>query len=129
MKKLLKSFVGKNLKISLDKNTKLMVYVGKSTKPIIFCAGDKGIEIIIDNRIAGVMITPYQGVKCIEASYTKNKYREYLWFKLGRNRFLTATYLNDEIGKELGIAYMPDESDLENDKSDFLKKCTGRGLL
>ncbi|MFH1503288.1 MAG: hypothetical protein ABIE36_01370 [Candidatus Diapherotrites archaeon] len=120
----LKDLIGKKVILGFgNTNERLVLLSGNNGGT--FYASNRGIEITEREKIT-TEITPTGGVVCEEVGYIKNSS---LFFKLGRNRFLTATYYNDDKGINLRVAYSPDEQDLEYQTSEFLNKCEGRGLI
>ena len=120
----LKELIGKRVILGFGSTNERLVLLSDNDA-ITFYASDKGIEIAEREEII-TEITPTGGVICEEAHYNKNFY---LFFKLGRNRFLAAMYYNDDKGINLSVSYSPDEQDLEYETSKFLNKCEGRSIL
>lgn len=120
----LKELIGKKVILGFGSTNERLVLLSDNDG-VTFYASDKSIEIAEREEIT-TEITPTGGVTCEEVDYNK---KFYLFFKLGRNRFLAAMYYNDDKGINLNISYLPDEQDLEYGTSEFLNKCEGRGIL
>ena len=79
-----------------------------------FFAGNKGMETAEPEPIT-LGISPPE-VLCEEAGFSQEL--KLLFLKLGRNRFLSATYVAEGA---LHVGYLPDEADIEFGTSAFMK--------
>ena len=111
---------GKEIVIGFGNNNGRIVvkyYAGGIT----FVAGDSGIVIAPQESIT-TQITP-DSVMCDSFFFL---HKRIVGFQLGRNRFLSASYM----GKgDLHVCYLPDEADLEYGRSEFMNRCANRGLM
>jgi hypothetical protein len=83
---------------------------------ITFYAGKQSIETAEKEPIT-VKISP-PGVVCEEIGFVKPKdLTTILFFRLGRHRFLSASYMGEG---DLHIVYLPDEDDIVLGRSEFM---------
>ena len=124
----------KIIRQSLEKiiGKKIIIGFGRDNKRLAILNGREGFtlyasegKIKIDKKEEiTTAITPRYGVKCLEAgSFLGN---EIILFKLGQHRQLSASYIGEN---ELKVTYLPDEKELENNESEFMNKCSYRGLI
>ncbi len=107
----IEELVGKEVTIGISEPHRLVIHY--DGKEITLFASEKGIEIG-DNEDITTLITPGQ-VVCEEAFL---KPTAFAFFKLGRNRLLTASYLGKD---DLRIVYLPDEYELDGAQSEFME--------
>lgn len=119
-KELKEMLIGKEITAGFTNNRKSVV-VYTDNYSLLFCSGQNGLEMGIPKRM-GIKITP-ERVRCDSIGLIQDRY---LILKLGSNRGLALSYLGKN---NLSVIYSPDEADLEYNRSEFMQKCEGRGLL
>lgn len=116
----LENLVGRKVTIGFGKdNNRIVIIYGKGGVTVY--SSSKGLKFEEKENIK-ILITPRE-VECKEAKLIKNKM---IFLKLGQHRFLSASYIKKN---NLHVVYLPDESDLEYGRSQFMNKCYGKGLM
>jgi len=119
----LKDIIGEEVIIGFGSNNeRLVLLCGKEGMTLY--TSNKGIEVGENEKITTKIIP--LGIKCERYLVIKNLR---LSLQLGKHRFLTAVYCNDNKGINLHVIYLPDEKDLKYNTSEFMNKCGNRGLM
>ncbi|MBS3071036.1 hypothetical protein J4407_01910 [Candidatus Pacearchaeota archaeon] len=128
MKSKLDNIIGKEVTIGFGRDKNRLVVLCENYG-MTFYPSETGIEIG-DKEDIVTKITP-KNVKLEEYSLAKKNSGEIkiIGFRLGKHRFLSAQYCNDDKGIDLHIVYLPDEQDLEYGGSEFMNQCEGRGMI
>ncbi len=113
-------FRGREIVAGFDESRKNIVVFTDNLSCTLY-AGIRGIELGLPLSM-GIKITP-KNVRCESIGFFNEKY---LMFQLGRNRGLALNYMGRN---DFHVCYLPDESDLEYGRSEFMGQCDNRGLM